>query len=70
LVKGNRYAIEHAIRNLIENAITYSPGGSDVMVTTYADGRISVADQGPEIPPEHRDKINHQLSFLRQCPGR
>jgi len=57
LVKGNRYAIENAIRNLVENAITYSQGGSDVMVTTHADGRVSVADQGPGIPPEHRDQI-------------
>jgi signal transduction histidine kinase len=57
LVKGNRHAIEHAITNLIENAITLSPTGTEVIVTTYADGRISVADQGPGIPPEHRDQI-------------
>jgi signal transduction histidine kinase len=57
LVKGNRYAIENAIRNLIENAIAYSPAGSEVQVTTYPDGRISVADQGPGIPRENRDQI-------------
>jgi signal transduction histidine kinase len=57
LVKGNRYAIENAVRNLVENAITYSPEGSEVMVNTYANGRISVADQGPGIPPEHRGQI-------------
>ena len=57
LVKGNRYAIENAIRNLIENAIAYSPAGSEVMVITYPDGRISVADPGPGIPREHRDQI-------------
>ena len=57
LVKGNRYAIENAVRNLVENGITYSAEGSEVMVSTYADGRISVADQGPGIPPEHRGQI-------------
>jgi signal transduction histidine kinase len=57
LVKGNRYAIENAIRNLIENAIAYSPAGSEVTVATYPDGRIIVADQGPGIPPEHRSEI-------------
>jgi signal transduction histidine kinase len=57
LVKGNRYAIENAVRNLIENAITCSPEGTEVMVSTYADGRISVADQGPGIPAEHRGYI-------------
>jgi len=57
LVKGNRHAIENAVRNLVENAITYSPEGSEVMVSTYPDGRISVADQGPGIPPEHRGQI-------------
>jgi signal transduction histidine kinase len=57
LVKGNRYAIENAVRNLVENGITYSPEGSEVMVSTYPDGRISVVDQGPGIPPEHRGQI-------------
>jgi signal transduction histidine kinase len=57
LVKGNRHAIENAITNLIENAIAHSPAGAEVIVTTYADGRISVTDQGPGIPPEHRDQI-------------
>jgi signal transduction histidine kinase len=57
LVKGNRHAIENAVRNLVENAITYSPEGSEVMVGTYPDGRISVADQGPGISPEHRGQI-------------
>jgi signal transduction histidine kinase len=57
LVEGNRYAIENAIRNLVENAITYSPEGSEVMVSTYADGRIGVADQGPGIPSEQRGHI-------------
>jgi two-component system, OmpR family, sensor histidine kinase TctE len=57
LVKGNRHAIENAITNLIENAIAHSPAGAEVIVTTYADGQISVADQGPGIPPEHRGRI-------------
>src|SRR6516164_936970 len=57
LVKGNRYAIENAVRNLVENAITYSTEGSEVMVSTYADGRICVANRGPGIPPEHRGQI-------------
>jgi two-component system, OmpR family, sensor histidine kinase TctE len=57
VVKGNRYAIEDAIRNLIENSIAHSPVESEVIVTTHSDGRISVADQGPGIPPEQRDQI-------------
>jgi signal transduction histidine kinase len=54
IVKGNRYAIGDAIRNLVENAVAHSPSEGEVVVTTDANGSVSVADRGPGIPPEHR----------------
>jgi two-component system, OmpR family, sensor histidine kinase TctE len=54
VIKGNRYAIGDAIRNLVENAVTHTAPGSEVTVSTYVDGSISIADRGPGIPPEQR----------------
>ncbi|HMA72488.1 MAG TPA: HAMP domain-containing sensor histidine kinase [Xanthobacteraceae bacterium] len=56
-VKGNRYAIGDAIRNLVENAVTHSPPEDEVIVTTKVDRTVSVTDHGPGISPEHRKHV-------------
>ena len=56
-VQGNAYAIEDAIRNLVENAVTHSPLGEEVMVEVIADGRVNVADHGPGIPIDQQERI-------------
>jgi signal transduction histidine kinase len=56
-VVGNAYAVEDALRNLVENAVTYSPAGTEVTVSPRPDGSVSVADRGPGIPLEHRESI-------------
>jgi signal transduction histidine kinase len=53
-VKGNEHAIADAVRNLIENALTYSPPRTEVKVATHRGGSVSVADQGPGISEEDR----------------
>jgi len=57
VIKGNRYAIGDAIRNLVENIVTHTALGSEVTVSTYANGSISIADRGLGIPPEQRDHL-------------
>jgi signal transduction histidine kinase len=57
VVRGNRYAIGDAIRNLVENAVAHAPSLTEVTVSTSADGTISVADCGPGVPVEHRKQI-------------
>jgi signal transduction histidine kinase len=57
VVKGNRYAIGDAVRNLIENAVAHAPPSSEVTVCTSANGTIGVADHGPGIAPEQRKHI-------------
>jgi two-component system, OmpR family, sensor histidine kinase TctE len=56
-VKGNAHAIADAVRNLVENAVTHSPPRTEVTVSTHPDGSVSVADQGPGIPQEDRQRI-------------
>jgi signal transduction histidine kinase len=57
MVKGNRYAIGDAIRNLVENAVAHAPPSTEVTVSTSADGTVSVADCGPGIAAEQRKHI-------------
>ena len=57
LVRGNRYAIGDAIRNLVENAVAHTTPGSEVTVSTYANGSVSIADRGPGIPPQQRKRV-------------
>jgi len=52
--------IEVVIRNLVENAVKYSPPGSAVRIqAARRDGvvQITVSDEGPGVAPEHRDRI-------------
>ncbi len=56
-VRGDRERLRQVITNLIDNAVKYSPAGSEVVVDAVADnGRISVEvrDQGPGIAREHQ----------------
>ena len=57
VVKGNRYAIGDAVRNLVENAVAHAPPSSEVTVSTSPNGTISVADRGPGIAAEQRKHI-------------
>jgi signal transduction histidine kinase len=57
IIKGNRHAIEDAIRNLIENAIRHTPRNTEVVVEVDAKGSVSVSDHGRGVCPEERPHI-------------
>ncbi|MCC6908785.1 MAG: PAS domain-containing protein [Phycisphaerales bacterium] len=70
-VRMNRQLLEQALVNLIENAIKYSPPGSEVHVVGAAvDGgvAISVVDRGEGIEPQHLSRIFER--FYRVDKGR
>jgi signal transduction histidine kinase len=55
LVRGNRDAIHQALRNLIENALRFTPPGTEVEIAVDAQGGVTVGDRGPGVPPEERE---------------
>lgn len=60
IVDADARCVEQVLKNLVENAIKYSPSGGRVSVSgAVADGSvvISVADEGIGIPPEQLDRI-------------
>ena len=59
-VLGDHRRLGQLARNLIDNAIKFSPPGSPVSVVVFREsGRVgfTVGDQGPGIPKSERDKI-------------
>ncbi len=60
IVEADSRCVEQVLKNLVENAIKYSPHGGLIKVSgSVSDGSVvvSVADEGIGIPPEHLDKI-------------
>jgi two-component system phosphate regulon sensor histidine kinase PhoR len=57
---GDRSRIEQVLVNLIDNAIKYSPGGGEVLVSTaVSEGgvRVEVSDTGIGIPPAEQTSV-------------
>lgn len=77
-IHGNRELIGQAIANLVDNALKYAPaeaGGRGISVSVRCQGdraQIAVADSGPGIPAELRDKVVERFARLeesRSAPG-
>ena len=69
IIRGNSGYLEQAVRNLVENAIRYSPGGSMVTVKVGEDASISIIDKGPGIPHDRRDEIFQRFVRLDHSSG-
>jgi len=60
VVNGQGDALMVLMRNLVDNAIKYTPDGGTVDVTVSADAqgaRLLVEDSGPGIPAEERERV-------------
>jgi signal transduction histidine kinase len=49
-VRGDAFALEDALCNLIDNALRYSPADGTVTVAVGNDGTVEVRDHGPGVP--------------------
>jgi two-component system, OmpR family, sensor kinase len=62
-VAGDADALRTLLRNLIDNAVRYTPAGGrvdvtvDVTVGATPAARLTVSDTGPGIPPEERARV-------------
>jgi two-component system, OmpR family, sensor kinase len=58
-VQGQGDALVILLRNLVDNAVKYTPAGGtvDVSVLGGAVPRLVVEDSGPGIPPEERERV-------------
>jgi signal transduction histidine kinase len=68
-VRGDPSALRQILLNLLDNAVKYGPRGQTVSVgAETVDGRtrIAVADQGPGIPLEDRERIWEGYYRLRR----
>jgi two-component system, OmpR family, sensor histidine kinase TctE len=69
IVSGNAYAIDDAIRNLIENAVAHAPPRTEVTIRARTDGSIDVSDHGPGVPQEDRERIFERFWRGKAAPA-
>jgi signal transduction histidine kinase len=57
VVRGNRDALYQALRNLAENALKYTPPGTEIEIEIDRSGAVFVSDRGPGIPEAQREHL-------------
>ena len=71
--------VDRVLANLLDNALKFSPDGSEVTITgdlvREGEGagrwlRIAVRDRGPGVPPAYREAIFEKFGQVRSAPSR
>jgi signal transduction histidine kinase len=60
VVSVDRLVLREALTNVLDNAIKYSPAASTIAIRVERvddQALIAIADQGPGVPAEHRERI-------------
>lgn len=67
---GEQTLLQQALSNLVENAFKYVPEGGRVRIAARPHGpqdiEIEISDDGPGVPPEHRERILRRHERLDQ----
>jgi two-component system sensor histidine kinase QseC len=66
-IRGDRAMLGIMLRNMVDNALKFTPAGGKVEVSLAQDGallKLSVDDSGPGVPPEERARVFER--FYRQ----
>jgi signal transduction histidine kinase len=72
---GDRDLVQQAVANLLDNAIKFSPRGTQIRLSAYTADRklrIAVSDQGPGIPDADRERAAERFfrgEQARSTPG-
>lgn len=69
---GEEFLLERALRNLLDNAIDFSPDGGEVEILLREEGGrsvVDVADRGPGIPEFAKDKVFDRFYSLPRPHG-
>jgi signal transduction histidine kinase len=72
-IRGDGDRLRQVLSNILENAVKYSPSGSEVEVDAYAvDGRVlvDISDRGPGIRPQDRDLIFEKFGRVGAAEGK
>jgi len=75
LVFGDRELLAQALTNLLDNALKHTPAGGHIALEVQRKGDrlvIIVADSGPGIPPDARERVLQRFARLdesRSTPG-
>jgi signal transduction histidine kinase len=68
LVQGDQVQLGRVLTNLLENAVKYSPAGTEIRVQVEqqeAEVWVSVADEGMGVPAEERERIFQKFYRLK-----
>ena len=60
MARMDAHLIVQVIVNLIDNAVKYTPPGTEICLRSYSEGRqacIEVSDQGPGVPDAEKEKL-------------
>jgi signal transduction histidine kinase len=72
-VQGDAVQLRVVLQNLVANAVKFAPWDTEVEVSAErvpAGWRVSVADRGPGVPPEHRERVFEPMVRLdKSVPG-
>ncbi len=69
MVFGHRALLAEALKNLIQNAMTYCPDGARITVRARKAGQdavLEVEDDGPGIPEDRREEISERFVRLNE----
>jgi two-component system, sensor histidine kinase and response regulator len=72
-LRADRDLLRRTLENLIDNAVRYTPGGGKVTmsaVATEGELAITVADEGPGVPPDQRERIFEKYAQLERSVDR
>ena len=72
MLPGDRFLLAHAVSNLLENALDFSPDGGAIDVALDDDGgawRLRVSDRGPGLPDFAAERVFERFYSLPRPDG-